>query len=51
MHRFYSRGLIEWIRKALYEPMNFQFYRVPQDDEEREDFESMLKGYAYRALQ
>ena len=51
MHRFYSRGLIEWNLKALYEPMNFQFYRRPQDDEEMQDFEFMRKGYAYMALQ
>jgi len=50
MHRFYSRGLIEWNLKALHEPMNFTFYRPPQDNEEMEDFEFMLKGYAYRAL-
>ena len=51
MHRFYSRGLIEWNLKALHEPMNFAFYRTPQDNEEMEDFEFMLKAYAYRALQ
>jgi prepilin-type N-terminal cleavage/methylation domain-containing protein len=50
MHRWYGRGLIEWNLKALYEPMNFQFYRVPQDAEEMEDFEFALKGYAYRSL-
>jgi len=44
MHRFYSRGLIEWNLKALHEPMNSQFYRPPQDNEEVQDFEFMLKG-------
>ena len=50
MHRFYSRGLIEWNLKALHDPANFTFYRPPQDNEEMEDFEFMLKGYAYRSL-
>ena len=27
------------------------FYRTPADDEEWEDFEFMLQGYAYRSLQ
>lgn len=51
MHRWFSKGLIEWNLKALYAPMNFAFYRSPQDNEELVDFEFMLKGYAYRALQ
>ncbi len=51
MHRFHSRGLIEWNLNALYDPAHFAFYRTPQDDEEWTDFESMLKGYAYRSLQ
>jgi len=51
MHRWFAKGLIEWNLKALHEPTNFQFYRPPQDNEELEDFEFMLKAYAYRALQ
>jgi hypothetical protein len=50
MHRWYSRALAEWNLKALHEPMNFSFYRPPQDNEEMEDFQFMLKAYAYRAL-
>jgi prepilin-type N-terminal cleavage/methylation domain-containing protein len=50
MHRWYSRGLIEWVEKALWNPPSFSFYRPPQDNEEMEDFEGILKAYAYRAL-
>ena len=32
-------------------PRRFSFYRNPQGDEEWEDFNVMLKGYAYRQLQ
>ena len=51
MQRWYSRGLIEWNLRSLYEPQSFSFYRTPADDEEWQDFDTMLKGYAYRALQ
>jgi prepilin-type N-terminal cleavage/methylation domain-containing protein len=50
MHRWPSRALIEWNLKALHEPLNFAFYRSPQDNEEMEDFEFILKAYAYKAL-
>ncbi len=50
MQRWQSRGLIEWNLKALHDPANFNFYRIPQDNEEMEDFEFMLAGYAYRDL-
>jgi len=50
MHRFYSRRLIEWNLKALHDPMNFAFTKAPEDEEEMEDLEFMLKGYAYRSL-
>ena len=50
MHRWFSRGLIEWIQKALWDPATFTFCRPPQDNEEMEDFESILKAYAYRSL-
>jgi len=51
MQRWYSRGLIDWNLRALHEPQSFSFYRTPEDDEEWQDFDTMLKGYAYRALQ
>jgi prepilin-type N-terminal cleavage/methylation domain-containing protein len=51
MHRWLSRGLVEWNLKALHEPTAFQFYRTPQDNEEMEDFEFALDAYAYRSLQ
>jgi prepilin-type N-terminal cleavage/methylation domain-containing protein len=51
MQRWRGKGLIEWNLQALHEPQSFSFYRTPPDDEEWEDFEFMLKGYAYRALQ
>ena len=51
MHRWLGRGFIEWNLKALWEPGKFTFYRPPQDNEELEDFESVLRMYAYRALQ
>jgi len=52
MHRWYSETLIEWNELALWEPQNFYFNRNPTsgDSHELEDFESMLKGYAYKAL-
>jgi len=50
MQRWRGRGLIEWNLTSLHDPQNFQFYRTPTDDEEWEDFEVMLKGYAYRQL-
>jgi hypothetical protein len=51
MHRWKGQGLIDWNLQALHDPQSFSFYRTPVDDEEWEDFEFMLKGYAYRALQ
>lgn len=51
MQRWYGKGLIEWNLKSLHEPQSFSFYRTPTDDEEWKDFETMLRGYAYRALQ
>ena len=51
MQRWKSKGLIDWNLQALHDPANFSFYRIPQDNEEMEDFEFMLAGYAYRALQ
>jgi prepilin-type N-terminal cleavage/methylation domain-containing protein len=50
MQRWYGKGLIEWNLKSLHEPQTFSFYRTPADDEEWQDFEFMLKGYAYQAL-
>ena len=49
MHRWLGKSLIEWCRLACEEPEKFSFYRDPAPDE-LEDFEFMLKGYAYRAL-
>jgi len=51
MHRWRSRGLIDWNLKALHEPQSFVFVRSPQDNEEMEDFEFVLDAYAYKALQ
>jgi prepilin-type processing-associated H-X9-DG protein len=51
MHRWLSRGLIDWNLKALHEPQSFQFTRSPQDEEEREDFEFVLNAYACKAIQ
>lgn len=52
MHRWYGEGLIKWNELALWEPQNFHFYRDPMSggNQELQDFEFMLKGYAYRAL-
>ena len=50
MHRWLSESLIQWNLASLYEPMNFSFFRTPADDEEWEDFEFALSGYAYKAL-
>ncbi len=53
MHRWLSKGLIEWNELALHEPKSFSFYRDPTlgGDDELEDFEFALRGYAYRELQ
>ena len=51
MRRWLGKGLIEWNQKALWNPATFAFYRPPQDNEEQEDFEFILKAYAYKALQ
>ena len=50
MQRWRGKGLIEWNLQSLHEPDSFAFYRTPADEEEWEDFEFMLKGYAYRQL-
>jgi prepilin-type N-terminal cleavage/methylation domain-containing protein/prepilin-type processing-associated H-X9-DG protein len=51
MHRWFSRGLVEWVEQALWNPASFSFYRTPQDNEEMDDFQSILKAYAYKSLQ
>ena len=51
MQRWKSQGLVDWNLKALHDPGTFAFYRPPQDNEEQDDFEFMLKGYAYNSLQ
>jgi len=51
MHRWHSRGLIDWNLMALHEPSRFAFYRTPQDNEEMDDFQYALDSYAYKALQ
>jgi prepilin-type N-terminal cleavage/methylation domain-containing protein/prepilin-type processing-associated H-X9-DG protein len=48
MHRWLSRGLVDWVEKALWNPPSFAFYRTPQDNEEMEDFEYMLRAYAHK---
>ncbi len=50
MQRWLGKGLIEWNQQALHNPDSFSFYRTPNQDEELEDFEFMLRGYAYRSL-
>jgi prepilin-type processing-associated H-X9-DG protein len=50
MHRWISEDFIKWNQLALHEPMNFSFYRTPSSEDELEDFEFALKGYAYKAL-
>ena len=50
MQRWLGEGLIEWNEQALYNPAAFNFYRAPNQDEELDDFEFMLRGYAYREL-
>jgi prepilin-type N-terminal cleavage/methylation domain-containing protein/prepilin-type processing-associated H-X9-DG protein len=52
MHRWYSETFVKWNETALWQPREFQFYRDPRsgDSQELEDFESMLKGYAYKSL-
>ncbi len=50
-HRWLSRGLVDWNLKALHEPQGFTFHRSPQDNAETEDFDFMLRAYAYKALQ
>jgi len=50
MQRWKGKGLIEWNLSALHNPQTFNFYRTPTDDEEWEDFEVMLKGYAHKPL-
>jgi prepilin-type N-terminal cleavage/methylation domain-containing protein len=52
MQMFRSQGLLDWNSSALdgigggWEG----FYRYPEDETEREDFDNMLEGYAYRKL-
>ena len=50
MQRWLGKGLIEWNQQALHNPAAFSFNRTPSQDEELDDFEFMLRGYAYRSL-
>ena len=50
MQRWFGKGLIEWNQQALHNPAAFSFNRTPSQDEELDDFEFMLRGYAYRSL-
>ena len=50
MQRWYSKDLIDWNRKALYDPLHFNFGRTPTSDEEWKDFEIALKAYPYKAF-
>ena len=52
MHRWLSKGLIEWNELALHDPWSFSFYRNPTlgGNDELEDFEWALRGYAYKGL-
>ena len=47
MHRWLSKGLIEWNEKALWNPAKFQFGRQPRlgGEDELKDFEWASKGY------
>jgi hypothetical protein len=55
MHRWLGEGLIDWNLAALEGESKFReagwFTRTPVSDDEWDDFEFALKGYAYRALQ
>jgi len=51
MQQWRGKGLIEWNLMALHNPQGFSFYRTPADDQEREDFETALLAYPYRAIQ
>lgn len=51
MHRWRSKGLIEWNLRALHDPQGFQFFRTPQDNEEMEELEFMIRGYAHKPPQ
>lgn len=44
MHKWHDKSLIDWCRKAMFEPTNFTFYMTPPADE-RQDIEYMAKGY------
>lgn len=50
MQRWKSKDLIDWNRKALNDPLHFNFGRTPASDEEWKDFEIALKAYPYKAL-
>ncbi len=50
MQQWRGEGLIKWNEQALHDPASFSFYRTPAQDEEQQDLEFMLKGYAYRSL-
>jgi prepilin-type N-terminal cleavage/methylation domain-containing protein/prepilin-type processing-associated H-X9-DG protein len=53
MHRWFSKSFIEWNELALWAPGSFSFFRDPKkgDSDEPKDFESILRHYAYRALE
>lgn len=52
MQYFRGQGLIDWNRGAVEGgPAWAGFYRTPEDDAEREDFQTMLDGYAYKRFQ
>ncbi|MFQ6036205.1 MAG: type II secretion system protein [Sedimentisphaerales bacterium] len=54
MHRWISEDLIDWNLAALEGEQKFReagwFTRTPNSEDELEDFEFALRGYAYKAL-
>ena len=49
VHRWQSQELLEWFQTSCFNPPSFSFFRTPTEDE-REDFDFMLRGYAYQSL-
>lgn len=49
MRKWKGKGFIQWCELACSNPGKFKFERVPAPDE-MEEFNSMRRGYAYKAL-
>lgn len=50
VQRWQSRGLVDWCNLVWDEPRKFSFYRKPNTREEWQDFDEMVKKYAYKSL-